>query len=121
MPSKDDHLAQAARNQAFFRSFDTARFEDWAATVLFYAGLHYVDAFLATVGIHPGKHDVRDGEMRSRGELRPIAKDYFFLKNSSRNARYYPPVRFPPDHLRRLEGTHLKRIRTELAGHVPGM
>src|SRR5215468_4515898 len=33
---------------------------DWIATGLFYAALHYIDAFLATQGPghHPGKHDV---------------------------------------------------------------
>lgn len=61
MPLRDDHLNQAQHNLEFTESLDPTKYSDWIATGLFYTALHYVDAFLATKGHHPGKHDVRDG------------------------------------------------------------
>jgi hypothetical protein len=118
MPSKDDHLGQARHNSAFFDSFDRLRFSDWAATTLFYIGLHYIDAFLATKNIHPGKHDVRDKYVAQLHELRGIYNDYARLKSHSRTARYYPPANFSENDIRTLEQTHLGRIYTEIRRHL---
>ena len=32
------------------------RYTEWEVTMLFYSALHYVDAFLATRGLHPQSH-----------------------------------------------------------------
>jgi len=117
MPDKDDHLAQANHNTQFYFSFDRKRNSDWAATVLFYAGLHYIDAFLATLQIDPGSHDVRDRYMTRLAQLRPISSHYFALKNSSRTARYSPLARFPIQHLEDLEQIHLEQIKSALRQH----
>lgn len=114
MPAREAHLAQAHHNTHFYNSFDTSSYRDWAATVLFYVGLHYIDAFLATKNIHPGSHDVRDRLVKQAEELRLIASGYFALKNSSRTARYYPPTNFSLQHIQDLEQVHLEQIRTEL-------
>ncbi len=121
MPNRDQHLAQAAHNARFYESFDKATYSDWAATALFYTGLQYIDAFLATRagGIHPGRHAVRDNLVNTVTELRPIAVDYLKLKSSSETARYFPPARFPLTHVRKLERVHLSRIATELRKYVP--
>ena len=120
MPNRDEHLAQATHNTRFYNSFDKATYSDWAATVLFYTGLQYIDAFLATRGggIHPGRHAVRDNLVNTVAELRPIAVDYLKLKSSSETARYFPSARFPPEHVRKLEQVHLSRIATELRKYV---
>lgn len=118
MPDKDDHLAQARHNTEFYRSIDSQDYSDWAATALFYAGLHYIDAFLATDDINPGSHDTRDKFVSRLQELRHISNRYFALKNSSRTARYSPLARFPIQHLRDLEQVHLERIKTALRPHL---
>ncbi len=120
MPQRDDHLAQAQHNQHFYNSFDTAAYSDWAATVLFYAGLHYIDAFLATrtSPIHPPKHKVRDRWVSTLSELKPLVNDYFKLKSSSETARYFGPVAFPLAHLGQLE-LCLDRIVRGLRPYFP--
>ena len=114
MPDKDDHLAQANHNTQFYFSFDRKHYSDWAATVLFYAGLHYIDAFLATLQIDPGSHDVRDKYVNQLRELRHISGHYFALKNSSRTARYSPLARFQAKHVTDLEQIHLEQIKSAL-------
>ncbi|MGH7331871.1 MAG: hypothetical protein ACREKS_03810 [Candidatus Rokuibacteriota bacterium] len=118
MPLRDDHLGQARHNAQFYATIDKATFRDWAITVLFYTGLHYIDAVLAGNNIHPSKHNMRDKPVTTVKELRPIAIDYFALKNRSFNARYEPPTKYTDKDVSDSEG-HLARIRAEMGRHVP--
>lgn len=101
MPERQEHLNQSAHNIDFATTIDGTRHSDWLATVLFYAALQQIDAFLAKSNIHPPSHDVRDRIIGKTRELKPLAKQYWQLKNASRNARYYPPTRYTP---KQLEG-----------------
>lgn len=49
MPTTEQHLRQATHNEAFLATFDFAvtPYLDWAATVTFYAALHYLRALTA--------------------------------------------------------------------------
>ena len=118
MPSRDDHLRQAQHNLEFSESLDPASYPDWLATGLFYTALHYIDAFLATKGIHPGKHDVRDRYVERVQELKPLYDHYRALKDSSRTARYYTPASFSLAHLQSLRNIHLERIRVGLRPYI---
>jgi len=120
MPARDDHLDQARHNEQFYAVVDKSAFKDWAITVLFYTGLHYIDAFLAQrANLHPPVHKIRDNMVTRVAELRPIAPDYFALKNGSFNARYMPPTRFTEKNVADLETTHLARIKAEIGRYVP--
>jgi hypothetical protein len=66
--------------------------------MLFYAGLHYVDAYLAGKNMHPLNHQERDEEIQNNGSLSGIYKDYRRLKDMSRAARY-EIANFPKDKL----------------------
>jgi hypothetical protein len=118
MPSREDHLRQAQHNREFSESLDPASYPDWLATGLFYTALHYIDAFLATKSIHPGKHDVRDRCVARVQELRPLHDHYRALKDSSRTARYYPSTSFSLAHLQSLRNIHLERIRVGLRPYI---
>jgi hypothetical protein len=60
MPSEDEHIAKAEQNEALFREFIAAGTNaEWAAVILFYAALHYVDAWLARSDVHPRSHVTR--------------------------------------------------------------
>lgn len=118
MPSHDDHLRQAQHNLEFSASLDETKYADWIANGLFYAALHYVDAFLATRGYHPGRHDVRDGFVEKVAELKPIYDYYRGLKDGSRNARYYCPPGFSKPYVQQLRN-HLEQIRAHLRTHIP--
>jgi hypothetical protein len=120
LPARDDHLQQARHNTAFLDSIDKRKYRDWAVTVTFYVGLHYIDAFLAhSANVHPPKHKQRDNLVASVKELRPIFADYSALKSGSFNARYMPPTSFTDGDVRRLIDQHLGRIKTEVAKYLP--
>jgi hypothetical protein len=114
MPNITDHILQAQHNEDFYRATDKNAYSDWAMTAVYYAALHYVDAFLARAGmIDPGGHDVRDREMHMRMELRPIVKNYFRLKSRSRSVRYYCTTFSFPE-LQRSYEDDLTEIRRHL-------
>jgi hypothetical protein len=117
MPNANDHIQQAQHNETFFRFVDQSQYSDWAMTALFYAALHYIDAFLSQVGMNPGGHDDRDKEVANRKELRLIARQYFGLKNRSRNARYYC-IKFTPQQLQEASGSFLSTIKRSLGPHI---
>lgn len=114
MPDVTDHILQARHNEEFYQATDKNVYSDWAMTAVYYAALHYIDAFLARVNIiDPGGHDVRDQEVRGRAELRAISRLYFRLKSRSRNARYYC-TRFHLGELQRSHDEDLADIRNHL-------
>ncbi len=118
MPRTPVHLSQADHNERFFHSFDRNIYSDWAMTALFYASLHYVDAFLAHVGIeNPGGHATRDCFVNSWTELRPINREYFRLKNRSTSARYYAR-RFPTREIDRALNNDLENVRQHIRGLI---
>ena len=52
MPNRSAHLAQAEHNETLYSHLDQSAptYADWQVTSLFYAALHYVDAYLASSG-----------------------------------------------------------------------
>ena len=119
MPGTQVHLNQAEHNERFFGSFDRPVYNDWAMTVLFYAALHYVDAFLAHVGFaDPGGHGTRDSYISSVAQLRVIHLEYFRLKNRSTNARYRAG-RFSVAEIDRCRNTDLENIKRHIRGLIP--
>jgi hypothetical protein len=91
VPNKDEHLKKAQLDETFVGSLDISKpgHLDWAITALFYAGLHYVEAYFATRKVHSPDHRTRDSSIRRDVSIRQIYKDYNELKNFSINARYY--------------------------------
>ena len=85
----DTYLAQADRNLsvADALSSGTPISLQWAVTCVFYAGLHYVNAYLFHSALPiPSTHPERDQcVMRS---MRPVYRAYRRLKTDSENARY---------------------------------
>ncbi|MGH8545751.1 MAG: hypothetical protein ACREX3_19430, partial [Gammaproteobacteria bacterium] len=91
MPSENQHLIQARHNEDFVQYLINAiRFNDWVATGIFYAAVHYVEAaFDARLnGFHTFSHSVREYNLirvlpdpRSRLQYRR-------LKSASMLARY---------------------------------
>ena len=90
MPTEKQHLQQAAHNEKFFYDYDLVNspYIDWSVVVLFYAALHYVEAFFAkqSPAIHCTRHPERDREVNRL--LSPLYADYRDLKNDSVEARY---------------------------------
>jgi hypothetical protein len=91
LPSRDEHLAKAQGNETFSATItpeDQTRI-DWTLVVLFYAAVHYVEAYLAMqLGIHARSHTMRDNYVAKDANLRKIYSSYQHLKYFGYNARY---------------------------------
>ena len=57
--------------------------------MLFYAALHYVEAFFSLTGVHSADHRTRDSNLCKRSETMQIYDEFSELKNISTNARYF--------------------------------
>jgi len=87
MSTVDDHRQQAQENIALSDSLhQSGQNLDWAVVVLFYAALHYIDAYL--LPRDPTDHDERNGYIRDCAFLKEIWKHYRVLAERSQDARY---------------------------------
>ena len=98
MPSKHEHITKAEGNASFAKSLslDNQTRIDRALVVLFYAAMHYVEAYLATTRQHLRSHAVRDRVLGTEPELKKVFKEYQDLKFCGYNARY-EMYAFTPD------------------------
>ena len=112
MPALHRHLPQAERNEKAADDLASLpdRHPDWEVTMLFYSALHYVDAFLATIGLHPQNH-------RERHDLLAILTDvpeyYQILFKRSMNARYHT-YEFTPPEADRIRNGAFRRVKAEM-------
>lgn len=99
MPQKHEHVAKAKHDEEFVNSLDlsTTPYLDWAITALFYAALHYVEAYFASMKRHSPDHRTRDSAIQRDSRIRALYNDYSELKNFSINARYYVTTFSPRD------------------------
>lgn len=90
MPRQQQHLQQARHNEALYHHLATVAplYIDWQVTALFYAALHYVDAYLSKHNVHPASHSDRDQPIAMESVLRRIYTPYRDLESRSRDARY---------------------------------
>ncbi len=118
MPTKAEHQRKAEHDERFVSSLDgaTTPYLDWAITALFYSGLHYVEAYFATRGVHSADHRTRDSAVQRDLNIKQLYNDYSELKNFSINARYYM-VAFKPDDVRDLQG-RLESIRRHISPYL---
>lgn len=89
VPTRSEHVAKAEGNASFALSLplkDQPQI-DWALVALFYAAMHYVEAFLAPT-THLKSHESRDKYISRDSHLRGIFKEYSHLKFFGYNARY---------------------------------
>jgi hypothetical protein len=89
-PIEQQHADIRDKNMVTFQYLDKSKdtYMEWETTILFYAGLHCIDMFLATLSppIHPNEHKERRKYVSQY--LRTIAGDYEGLYQKSRWARY---------------------------------
>jgi len=90
VPSKTEHVTKAEGNETFVSGIAlTAQPNiDWALVVIFYAAVHYVEAYLSLTGIHLRSHATRDNCVGRDSRLRLIFREYGDLKYYAYNARY---------------------------------
>lgn len=91
MPFKNNHLAVARDNELLLQqlSMDNPSARGWAATMAFYAALHYVEAFFSLSNVHSADHRMRDTNLCRFSETLLVYDDFCELKNISTSARYF--------------------------------
>lgn len=84
------HLKWARDNESLAETFSLIdHFDaDWCITVVFYAAVHYVDAYLAARDRTVGDHSEREHAIAHDAILSQIFGQYTELKRMSREARY---------------------------------
>ncbi len=87
MPARQQHLANAERNQQLSIALQTGPDLAWSVTVLFYAALHLVEATLAP-SVHSPNHNARNQTVQYDSRFHPIYRHYRELYRRSLDARY---------------------------------
>jgi len=81
---------QAHRNFKVYEDLKAKPYVDWAATALFYAAMHDVNAWLIEKGCGaPTSHRNRETRMTSAGVPLSVFAAYKRLRDVSYTARYY--------------------------------
>jgi hypothetical protein len=91
VPTRDEHVAKAEGNETFAAAIqrNTQTEIDWTLVVLFYAAVHYVEAYLYKQwGQHVRSHTTRDKYFGKEAILKKIFAQYSHLKYYGYNARY---------------------------------
>ena len=110
------YLRQAGKNVEVAEHLSTTKKYQWGVVCLFYAGLHYVNAYLYyTTQQVPENHGPRLAAVRQR--MSSVYDEYRALKDQSERARYnmkYHKV----GEFRRLQA-ELETIRRFVIGNLP--
>lgn len=115
---KKFHISKAQNNEEFYEKYKLSEteFVDWAATVLFYVCVHYVDAVLcADINLtsyqqQPENHFARNKAVSQCLKLKGIAPSYLNLYQRSLDARY-KQLAFPSNFLATLETNDYQPVR----------
>ena len=103
-----EHIAFAERIEGFEQRIPIdLGYRDRAVIALFYAALHYVEAFLVTKTTSYRNHEIRRLRMREHHETDAIMVDYHVLHQAAEEARYHGTP-FRQDDLDRLRARFLK-------------
>jgi hypothetical protein len=89
--SKHEHLTKSVQNEEFAASLDPSTVVriEWRITALFYAALHYVQAYFGSrSSIAPMTHQRRAGAIERDPLISGAYDDYRELEDLSREARY---------------------------------
>ncbi len=107
MPSTGEHIKKAKHNEEFADSFDKKKspYLDWALTGIFYSAVHYIEAFLATKGIHPRSHAQRTTYIGLYITNDTVFDAHDDLKTNSEIARY---------HCKKIEEKELDKSKIKL-------
>jgi hypothetical protein len=124
VPTTDVHRRQAEHNLGLALELDYNRYPDWAAVVMFYCAVHWVEAVLAELSPadqeHSATHRSREARMRAHPTVftEPVYDAFRWLKTWSVHARYddwQATGFFTPENLVTLREETLGLVTTELS------
>jgi hypothetical protein len=121
MPTATQHIAQAAHNEALSLAVE-ADYADWAVTALFYAALHYVEAYFYVHAArqhappHYTNHSLRGPAVRIR--IPRMYRHYQRLFDRSIQARY-DCVAFAQSNVQYLRQNDLEPLKQYVQQNMP--
>ncbi len=109
------HLSKAEHNEKFFRSFDmnNTDFRDWIIIGMFYAAIHYYEAYFALKNKHSGSHDTADDWISNDTKISDTYYDYRELKQQRWYANY-KAKRFTPDEIKSVVLPKFENIKSKI-------
>lgn len=119
MPDLTEHLAQAARNEALSQQLEVQH-PDWAVTALFYAAVHYVEAYFFDRHTPPQPQHYPTHHRRNVGvasRLPSVNNEYQALKTRSQDARY-DCIHFTTGDVRHCRQAYLVPIKQHVAANL---
>lgn len=120
MPTRDEHLAQATSNEAFYTQIlKTGKREHlaWAVTVMFYSAVQYGRAFLASKHLLITSHQQFETHFLRATTDPGLYKHYRRLKDESERGRY-DCVSFTKAEVRSLETRHFIPFRDAIRSSI---
>lgn len=118
MPTLAVHRARAEANERIANRLDPGLNPDldWRVTMLFYAAVHWVEAYLDTRSVHSRSHADR---VRALQALQfPLLLQYQALEDASRRARY-DCSSYTLEDVRLLETTSYQPVRQHILTLLP--
>jgi uncharacterized protein (UPF0332 family) len=90
MAVDEDHIRRAEHNEAAYHHLDATSedFADWQITALFYAAVHYTNAYLARKNFTPTDHAQRSFMVQTEQNLKAINTEYSELLDRGWESRY---------------------------------
>ncbi len=84
------HINKAIHNEEYFNSFNinNTKFRDWIVVGIFYAALHYYEAYFAYLGKHSRDHGIYDEWIPNNARIKNTYLDYRELKQYRWHATY---------------------------------
>ena len=109
------HLTKAEHNEKFFHSLDISStdFKDWIVTGIFYATIHYYEAYFAKQNKHSASHNVTDEWIQEDQKISHTYDDYRELKQLRREASYREK-RFTSDEIKDFILPKFHNIKTKI-------
>ena len=110
------HQQKAVRNESFANDLINlpTRYTDWEVVAMFYSALHYVSAFLDTLGEQPKTHQQRQ---KLVAQHTSIAAEYEDLFQARLDARY-GFVEFSPELVADLRFNSFDRVVNEMTTRI---
>ncbi len=123
-----EHRQKAAHDEQFIDAVfgdyvaNGTPFIDWIVTAVYYTAVHKVDECLASLQNpqHPMDHENRRRLVQTQADLRVISRDYRWLEDRSRDARY-TLANFDPAQVRIWRVNRLGKIKVHLERRIAAL
>ena len=120
MATSSEHVSKAQANESFADQIDTnssAVAISWIVTIIFYAAVHYVQAYFASLGRKHILHKARSSDIQRDSRIAVMYNDYRDLYDISRDARYDCGT-LAPGHIK-FAKERLEKIKADLRPFLP--